>query len=102
MNTSGLHLVPQGVLVVWEWEWQDDDTVDHISESSDEDVGHNHYNPHIQTDTESDEETDFQLPFPLTGIVARLGAKAAGCSLLGTLLLLRDVFLPGSLKSGND
>ena len=65
MKTSGLHLVPQGVLVVWEWEWQDDDTdIDHISESSAEDVGHCHHNPHIQSDPESDseEETDFQLP----------------------------------------
>jgi len=65
VKTSGLHLVPQGVLVVWEWEWQDDDTdIDHISESSAEDVGHCHHNPHIQSDPESDseEETDFQLP----------------------------------------
>ena len=37
---------------------------------------------------------------PLTGIVARLGAKAAGCSLLSTLFCLREVFLPGSLNSG--
>ena len=65
MKTSGLHLVPQGALVIWESEWQDDDTdIDHISESSAEDVGHCHHNPHIQSDPESDseEETDFQLP----------------------------------------
>ena len=54
MDTTRLNLVPQGVLVVWEWEWQDDDSDgEHMSESSAEDLGHSHHNPHIQTDTES-------------------------------------------------
>ena len=64
VKTSGLKLVPQGVLVVWEWEWDDDSDTDHVSESSCEDTGHDHQNPYIQTDTESDSEpeTPFQLP----------------------------------------
>lgn len=50
-------------MVVWEWEWLDDDIDHHISESSAEDVD-DHHNPHVKTDTESDseQETDFWLP----------------------------------------
>lgn len=65
--TEGLKLIPQGVLVVWEWEWQDgdgDSDIDHISESSCENVGHEHYNPHLQSDSESSSKTEsarFQL-----------------------------------------
>ena len=35
-----------------------------MSESSAEDLGHSHHNPHIQTDTESSDEQklEFQLP----------------------------------------
>ena len=42
-------------------------------------------------------ETAHTERLPQTGIVACLGAKAAGCSLLGTLLL----FLGASPKSGS-
>ena len=38
---------------------------------------------------------------PLTGIVARRGAKAAGCSLLGTRPLLQRGFLLPSLNSNS-
>lgn len=66
MNTAGLNLVPQGVLVVWEWEWQDDNSDgEHMSESSAEDLGHSHHNPHIQSDpelSECEQELEFQLP----------------------------------------
>ena len=65
VNTTGLNLVPQGVLIVWEWEWQVyNSDGEHMSESSAEDLGHSHHNPHIQTDTESSEseqELEFQL-----------------------------------------
>ena len=33
MITSTLNLPPQGVVVIWEWEWQVDDGVIHISDS---------------------------------------------------------------------
>lgn len=58
-----IRFTPCGVLVVWEWEWLDGDTNDHISESSAKDVSHDHHNPHIKADTESDseQETDFWL-----------------------------------------
>ena len=56
----------QASLSTWEWEWQDDDSDgEHMLESSAEDLGHSHHNPHIQTDTESsgsEQEQEFQLP----------------------------------------
>ena len=65
VKTSGLRLPPQGVLVVWEWSWQDENSdVDHVSESSFESTESDHHNPYIQTDTESEgeQETEFCLP----------------------------------------
>ena len=59
VKTEGLKLIPQGVLVVWEREWQDGDSdIDHVSESSCEDVGHEHHNPHLQSDSKSSSETE--------------------------------------------
>ena len=75
VKTEGLKLIPQAVLVLWKWEWQDGDgDVDHISEPSCEDVGNEHHNSHLQSDSsdsESSSETEsamFQLP-ALTHIV---------------------------------
>lgn len=64
VDISKLKLVPQGVLFVWEWECEDGD-IDHVSESSCEDVGHAHLIHYIlssESGSESEHETDFQLP----------------------------------------
>ena len=57
METSGLKLPPQEILVVWDWEWTSpysDSDIDRVSESSFEDQDHN--NPYIQSDIDSDVE----------------------------------------------
>ena len=36
MDTASLNIPPQGVFVIWEWMWSDD--IDHVSETSTEDV----------------------------------------------------------------
>ena len=47
VKTGGLNLVPQGVLIVWEWEWLDTYSSPEMSSSSEEDNSGCHYNPHI-------------------------------------------------------
>ena len=63
VKTDRLHLVPQGVLIVWVWEWLVNDTNSpDASSSSEEDNSGRHHNPHIHTDTESESESEFVLP----------------------------------------
>ena len=62
VKTDGLNLVPQGVLIVWEWEWLDTYSSPEMSSSSEEDNSGCHYNPHIYSDTESESESEFVLP----------------------------------------
>ena len=63
VKTDRLHLVPQGVLIVWVWEWLVNDTNSpDASSSSEEDNSGRHYNPHIHTDAESESESEFVLP----------------------------------------
>ena len=40
VDISKLKHVPRRVLFVWEWEWEDGD-IDHVTEPSCEEVGHN-------------------------------------------------------------
>ena len=62
VKTDGLNLVPQGVLIVWEWEWLDTYSSPELSSSSEEDNSRCHYNPHMYSDTESESESEFVLP----------------------------------------
>ena len=61
-KTDGLELVPQGVLIVWEWEWLDTYGSPEPSSSPEEDNFRCHYNPYISSDTESEAESEFVLP----------------------------------------
>jgi len=65
MDMSKLHLPPQGVMIIWEWEWHDDtcddqvevdDDIDHVSETSSEGLGA--LNPEIDSDVTDDDVTD--------------------------------------------
>lgn len=60
VNTSSLRIPPQGVLVAWEWMWEEEAS----SDVSEEDVeSREQYNPYIQSDSErSDENVPLTLP----------------------------------------
>ena len=59
VNIEGLAILPLGVLVVWDWEWNSIEQCSGDEEESDSDE-RSHYNPHMNSDeSDTDEE---QLP----------------------------------------
>ena len=59
VNTSTLRLPPQGVLVTWEWYWEEEDSSN--ESSAEEDIeSQEQYNPFLRSNSESSDE--FSLP----------------------------------------
>lgn len=63
VKTAGLNLTPQGVMLVWEWEWTSYDSSDSEEEEEDIESGEPN-NPYLQSDSEhsADETTDSEPP----------------------------------------
>ena len=78
VNTAKMIMPPQGVFVIWEWEWDDlsiTSTVDHVSETSFEDSD-SHINPDIKSDSDDvDSETPLADPELLAAASAQLPSK---------------------------
>ena len=67
VSTDGMKLLPQGVLIIWTWVWEDEQarsegSVESPDESESVNMEDDHYNPYMHSDSESDSESPFQLP----------------------------------------
>ena len=62
MKTSGLHLLDEGVFIVWDWVWEDEDegNIDHVSESTAADPEEQNTHPYLSS--ESDYEPEMTPP----------------------------------------
>ena len=94
MNTSGLHLLPNSTVgIIWNWIWQADDTdesgseITHVSETT---IGSNdHYNPHIHSDSETEEQPD-EVAIAHTLVFKFIGSQHDSLA-QDTLMKVRDL-----------
>ena len=62
MKVDGLDLLPQGVMIVWEWEWLPLSSSTSADQSSDSSEDHSargsHHNPYMYSDTSTESDTE--------------------------------------------